>query len=375
MSDVGMNDAARFAADADDRVLADALCALGMRYDAAPRFPKDSLRALAGHGLHRRFAPIASGGTAFADEEARYAALHDALRFVGRCDLSVGRLFEGHINALLLYDWYGTDSQQAWLGQQLERGAWFGVWATEPPPGVRIRTEDGKAVLTGEKSFASGAGGLDYAVVTAAPEEGHRRMVVVAANEAVRADLSGWRVRGMRASVSGRYDLSAYAVDRQALLGKAGDYDRDPRFTAGAWRFCAVQLGGIEALLIEARAGMRDAFRQDPVQRARFADAVIAMRTAGMWTAHAAQAAAREEADAVPLVRMTRSVVEQAGFAVMEAAARLIGTRSSFDGERIDKIMRDLSLYLRQSGNDHARDEAGKAFLDRDCWSAEDRLW
>ncbi len=179
----------------------------------------------------------------------------------------------------------------------------------------------------------------------------------------------------MRASASGRYDLDGIAVDDTMLLGEPGDYDLEPRFTAGAWRFCAVQLGGIEGLLAEVRAGMNAATRGEPVQRARFAEAIVATRTAGFWLAEAAERFAHASPDAVAVARMTRGVVERAGLDVMEAAARLLGTRSAFDGERADKIIRDLSLYLRQGGPDHARDEAARAWLDRDPWREEDRLW
>lgn len=72
-------------------------------------------------------------------------------------------------------------------------------------------------------------------------------------------------------------------------LGAPGDYDRDPRFAAGAWRFCAVQLGGVEALLSTVQATIRDAVRGDPVQRARFAGACVAMRNAGFWVHEAAR--------------------------------------------------------------------------------------
>jgi alkylation response protein AidB-like acyl-CoA dehydrogenase len=159
------------------------------------------------------------------------------------------------------------------------------------------------------------------------------------------------------------------------LLGSPGDYDRDPRFTGGGWRFCAAQLGGIEALLVEIRSAFDRARAADPVQRARFGSAVVATRTAGFWVAEAAARAADEDTDAAVLALMTRGVVEDAGFAVMEAAHRVLGTRSAFDGERSDKIIRDLSLYLRQGGPDHARDRAAMAFIDHDCWAPVDILW
>jgi alkylation response protein AidB-like acyl-CoA dehydrogenase len=354
--------------------LMDDLVELGARHDAAPTFPFASLRRLRDAGLHRRFAPPAAGGEPWDDARAQHHALRDALRFVGRADLSLGRLYEGHVNALTLFGWYATRDQLGWLARQLDCGAWFGVWATEASPGVGL-TLPPDAQLTGAKTFASGAGGLGFAIVTAAPHASERRLVVVPADDPARTDASRWRVRGMRASVSGRYDLTDLPVSTDMLLGAPGDYDREPRFTAGAWRFCAVQLGGIEALLAETRSAMGETARADPIQRARFADAVAATRTAGFWVREAADRAADEHPDAAEIARMTRGVVERAGLDVMEAAARILGTRSAFDGERVDKIVRDLSLYLRQGGPDHARDKAAQAWLDHDCWREDDRLW
>ncbi|MGF7154746.1 acyl-CoA dehydrogenase [Novosphingobium gossypii] len=355
--------------------IVDHLARLGARYDAAPGFPVESMSTLIESGHHRRFAPDASGGQTFADEAARCRTMAQALREVGRGDLSVGRLYEGHVNALSLLDWYGTPDQHRWLARALDRGAWLGVWATEPPRGTRLTQEEGGASLVGEKVFASGAGGLDYALVTAASEDQARRLVIVPASEKARTDLSGWRVRGMRASVSGRYVLDGMTVDPIMLLGEPGDYDRDPRFTAGAWRFCAVQLGGIEALVTEVRRAMGETAREDPVQRARFAKAVVAMRTAGFWVAEAAQRFASGHEDCLAVALLTRGIVEDAGFAVMEAAARILGTRSAFDGERADKIIRDLSLYLRQAGPDYARDQAARRLLEQNVWDESDRLW
>lgn len=354
--------------------IVDQLAILGARYDAAPNFPVESMAALISSGHHRRFAPQTCGGEVFGDETIRCAMMARALRQVGRGDLSIGRLYEGHVNAMSLFGWYATPDQLRWLANALDRGAWFGVWATEPSPGVRL-TQKAPLSLVGEKMFASGAGGLDFALVTAAGNGQERRLVIVPGNEKARTDLSGWRVRGMRASVSGRYSLEGVPVDPLMLLGEPGDYDRDPRFTAGAWRFCAAQLGGIEALVAEIRRSMREATRDDPMQRARFADAVVAARTAGFWVAEAAQHFAAGDDNAVAIARLTRGIVEDAGFMVMEAAARILGTQSAFDGQRADKIIRDLSLYLRQAGPDQARDEAARGLLDHDIWDEGDRLW
>jgi alkylation response protein AidB-like acyl-CoA dehydrogenase len=352
------------------------LAELGARYDAAPVFPSESMRCLAATGLHRHFAPSASGGIAFDDVDTQYRTLMEVLRIIGRADLSIGRLYEGHVNALALFGWYGLPDQMAHLARELHEGAFYGVWATEPAPGVSIQTSNGgQRLLKGAKCFASGAGGLKHAIVTAQAAGSERQLVIVRADDTERTDVSQWRVRGMRATTSGLYDLNGMGIDEADLLGLPGDYDRDPRFTTGAWRFAAVQLGGIEGLLTETRLAMPEAARNDPLQRAKFADCVAATRTAYLWVRECALRAAREDADGPAFARMTRGIVERAALDVMELAARIVGTRSAMDGQRIDKIIRDLSLYLRQAGPDHARDQAALAWLDHDAWGEGDRLW
>ncbi|KAK0360707.1 hypothetical protein LTR94_026257 [Friedmanniomyces endolithicus] len=170
----------------------------------------------------------------------------------------------------------------------------------------------------------------------------------------------------MRATVSGRYDLSGLSA--LMWLGGPGDYDREPRFTSGAWRFTAVQLGGVEALLAAMHEALSPAARADAIQRARFVDAVVATRTAHLWVKKAALCAQAEVEEAGDIARTVRGVVERAALDVMELAARATGTRSAFDGERLDKITRDLSLYLRQAGPDYAKDVAASAWLERDLW-------
>ncbi|WP_454797999.1 acyl-CoA dehydrogenase family protein [Novosphingobium lindaniclasticum] len=357
--------------------IASRLADLGAGYDAAPAFPAESIRCLVSAGLHCDFAPPASGGMTFSNAVDRQFALMNVLRIVGRADLSLGRLYEGHVNALALFGWYGSARQHARLRRDLEHGAFYGVWATEPQPGVSIAFRDGGSyALKGSKCFASGAGGLANAIVTAqAPGSALRQLVIVPANDPARADVSQWRVRGMRATISGLYDLAGVVVGEPDLLGSAGDYEREPHFTTGAWRFTAVQLGGMEALLAETRLAMTETARGDPLQRGRFADAVAAVRTAYLWVRECALRAAREDEDGPAFVRMTRGVVERAAFDMMELAARIVGTRSAMEGQRIDKITRDLSLYLRQAGPDHARDQAALAWLDQDVWGDQDTLW
>jgi alkylation response protein AidB-like acyl-CoA dehydrogenase len=331
----------------------------------AEDFPATRIDDLRAAGLLAAFRTVAPG-----EDTTRFARV---LRLIGGADLSVGRLYEGHVNAAQLVHAYGDETQRAVLTRDLAAGRLMGVWNTEPPPGMTVtRTAEG-AVLDGAKTFASGAGHLDRVLITARDEGGAKQMILAdVAHERQRADNSRWKVRGMRGTVSGRFDFTGMAVDASALIGAPGDYEREPRFSAGAWRFTAVQLGAVEALVRLLRDHLVTTGKgDDPVQRLRFGRCVIATRSAGMWVERAAQLAQDQAAEAIPFVLMTRGIVEEAGLAVMEAAARGVGTASFFDGDPIDRITRDLGLYLRQPVPDQACDRAAAAWLAADQWGAE----
>lgn len=336
--------------------------------DAEGAFPAVKMQALRDAGALAAFAVIAPG--------AETAALTDALRLIGGADLGLGRIFEGHVNAAQLVHAYGDDAQRAALADDLAAGMLFGVWATGPAPEMRIVTDEGGWRLVGEKSFATGAGWLDRVLITVRDPDGAKRLVFVDLRGAgERVDLSGWTVRGMKGTGSGRFDFDGMVVPDNALIGGPDLYEREPRFSGGAWRFTAVQLGGVEALVRQYRDHLVQAGKSgDPIQRARFAACVVAARSAGLWVARAAEATEQGADNAVALVLMTRGVVEEAGLLAMEAAARAVGTASFFTGNRIDRITRDLGLYLRQPVPDQARDRAAAAWLEHDCWG-EDEWW
>jgi alkylation response protein AidB-like acyl-CoA dehydrogenase len=338
-------------------------------------FPSGAVAALKRCGALSAFAPPSAGGIAFDDRAQYVETLFNSLRLVGRADLSLGRIFEGHVNGVKLIEWYGDAQQNALMAADLQLGGLFGVWATEPKPGVALVEGNGRTSLIGAKSFATGAGFVRRAIVTAGIAGGGRQMVMIRGDEKDRADASGWRVRGMRATQSGLYTVSNMAAPPTALLGQPGDYEREPRFTGGAWRFTAVQLGGIErvvTLLRDAlRAGGAD---QDPVQRAQFGDAVAPARSAWLWVRKAASAVEALEPDAATIVLMTRGVVERAALDVMEIAQRGAGTRAFSADSALDRVLRDLGLYLRQAGPYQARDRAVQSWLERDPWG-ESAWW
>jgi alkylation response protein AidB-like acyl-CoA dehydrogenase len=342
-----------------------AIASRAATYDSAGIYPSKDLDTLREAGLLHTFSRSV---------EPEVAVLMNVLRAIGRANLSVGRIYEGHINGAKLIAWHGSAPQNARLASDVEAGHVFAVWATEA--GVSLYPAGTRWRLEGTKTFATGAGHVDSALITARLPDQRKQLVWVRLRDKDgRHDHSPWQVRGMRATVSGSFDFSGMPVAASDFVGQPGAYEAEPRFTAGAWRFTAVQLGGVEALLKLLREHLTGSgAADDPIQRARFAEAVTATRSAALWVEKAAVMAEALDPDSVPLTLMTRGVVENAGLLVMETVARTIGTRAFFTSNPADRIARDLGLYLRQAMPDQARDRAALAWLSADRWQS-DPLW
>ena len=335
--------------------------------DEAGTFPVADIDELRRAGLLRLFARSL---------ESDALDLTRTLRSIGRANLSVGRIYEGHVNGAKLVAWYGTAAQNRQLEAEIDAGHVFAVWATESPPGVAMHRDGGGWRLEGAKSFATGAGHVDSALITARlPDQRKQLLWMRLGGESGRDDASAWRVRGMRATVSGTFDFTGMRVTDDDRVGEPGAYEQEPRFTAGAWRFTAVQLGGVEALLMLLRDHLRTSGAdKDPIHRARFGQAVISARNAALWVDKAAVMAEALDPNSIPLTLMTRGVVEDAGLLLMDTVARTMGTRAFFTRQPADRIARDLGLYLRQAMPDQARDRAASAWLEEDRWR-DDLLW
>ncbi len=145
--------------------LIDAIAADAAARDADGRFPAAAFSALAAAGMVAH-PPL---------EQARIVELLRLLADVGRGDLSVGRIYEGHVNSLLLIGSYGTARQIEHFNGVAAGNGLFGVWNTDMPDDP-LRLEGGR--LLGKKNFSSGVDGLAHAIVTV-PDRDRRRMIVV----------------------------------------------------------------------------------------------------------------------------------------------------------------------------------------------------
>jgi alkylation response protein AidB-like acyl-CoA dehydrogenase len=365
---------ARQLQDRKNRLLADvANLVPDMQYraldlDRSGDFPRHDIELLRRLGALAAPLPTALGGLGMGTEPEGEPALLKVLRLLGRGNLCVGRLYEGHVNALRLIVRYGTAAQARSAGDAALAGHLFGLWATDAPDmPLRITAE---AELQGAKVACSGAGHATRALVTARPPRGEACMLVVRLAPGERADVSGWDPHGMRATASGRVTLDGLSISAEDLIGEPGAYLRQPDFSAGAWRTSAVTLGGLEALVAEMRSQLVARGRHDaPSQRARIGEALMAEETVRLWICQAARLAETNDADPADVanyVNLARLAAESACLDAIRVVQRALGLAAFQRGTLAELLFRDLATYLRQPAPDGALAEAAAHFTHRD---------
>jgi alkylation response protein AidB-like acyl-CoA dehydrogenase len=344
-------------------------------YDEDGAYPAEDVAALHECGLASAVLPKKSGGV-----ELSGLDLNEALQSIGSGSLPLGRLFEGHVNALELVLRYGKPDQVDLIAEDIRRGKLFGVWNTDDTNNPLLVHRRGRYRLVGRKILASGAGHIERPLVTATDEEGRRLMVIPKLHAFDQADLSSWRAHGMRASATGAVDFTGLEVDPIEIVGRAGDYERQPWFSGGAWRFAAVQVGGMQRLFDLLRRHLQETNRgRDAHQAARLGKSAMAIETARLWVAHAASIMAappdsRAPEQRVAYVDLARLAVETAAMDLMQLVQRSVGLRAFLRPNPIERISRDLATYLRQPGPDRALTDAAAWLLLPQPVAAQD-LW
>ena len=322
------------------------------------------------HALH------ASG----CDLDGRRATLYPLLRVlhaVGYVDQSLGRVYEGHVNALHLILTWGTPEQQARWASDAAEGHIFGVWNTEAGDGVHLHPDAaGQEVrLSGAKTFGSGAGTLTRVIAPGALPEGAWQMTVVPLDRApVTIDSSWWKPMGMEASASGKVTFDDVRITTDDLLGQPGVYHRQPWFAGGAVRFAAVHLGGAEALLDAARRFLQQLKRtEDPYQRQRFGRAAGAIASGHAWLRYAAERVDLDpclQHDDASIARtllaanMTRLAIADICLQVADLVQHAVGARGLMQPVGIEQRLRDLLFYVRQPAPDSVLANVGTTVLD-----------
>ena len=329
-----------------ERVAADASAR-----DAAPVFPEGPFRDLASARVLGMTAPGPAGdrGVSFGEEWR-------VLRAVAGADGSVGRILDGHFNAV---ERVGVLAPEPLRSAELEAVAAgelrLGVWGADPIPGEGepARLSDDGSRVSGVKTFCSGSTGLDRALVLVRRPDGTPGPPLVAyvdLSEGIEVDTGWFKAHGMRCSESHRIVFDGTPV--LAVLGEPGELLREPFFSRDAVR-TAVTWAGIADLAVDSALDVLAA-----KSASREPDDLVSLAAGRMLTARGTNdrwlefAAARADADPGASLSdfstQLREAVASGCRSILDEAARAVGSLPFATAGPLDRAKRDLELFLLQ---------------------------
>ncbi len=337
-----------------------AIAADAARLDREPAFPAAAFAA-----LERAGALTATIGAARAGEPV--AAEWELLRRVAAADASVGRVLDGHLNAIERLE-VAADPQlrERELALVEGGGRLLGVWGADPGPGegppARLVESDDGLILRGVKTFCSGAGGVDAALVMVGSDDPQPPRLALVACAGVEIDRGWYRAAGLRASESHRVVFDDAPV--LGVLGEPGELVREPWFSRDAMRTAASWTGMVDAAAEAALDELAERRRDDPLA-ALAAGRIVALHgTVEAWLRRAAAAADSDPAPRSTATAM-RAEIDRAAKALLETAAAACGSHPFVTGGRLDRARRDLETFLLQHRLDPLLAKLGAAELER----------
>jgi len=306
----------------------------------------------AGASLYTSITNVLASGVL---DDDRPVELARTLVALAEANLPVARLAEGHVNARQLLDLHAPSV--------VPDGAILGIWGADGDDPVKAAGDQ----LSGCKRYASGLGVVTHALVTVAHGD-TSRLALVEANDPARCRPECWDMLGMRATVSGEFDVTGL---RPSWIGAPGAYHAEPTFVGGVWRIAALQLGGTMGLLGATRDYLAGLGRLDAdAQVARLAGPLArALAAFGLVERSAKVAQGKEGAvdpdRSVALSIQARLLTEDLAQDTIAAVERSVGLPHFAQGSETGRMARDLATYCRQVARDAMELRAGRTLLGR----------
>lgn len=278
--------------------------------------------------------------------------LVSSLIALGRTDIPLARLVEGHIDALRIL---------AEAEVEPAAGSLYGVWASRSyATGLRATSAQHGWRLTGTLRFASGAGVLDRALVPVWSGEDTHVLLDMPVNTWP-VDTTQWRTSAMAVSRSHTIELDGLDASAECRVAADNWYLDRPGFFPGGVGVAAVWAGGgarildlVHAAVASAPPAPTRALRLGHM-RTELAAAVTLVHAGADRLAALLADDPEAPGDTSQLREVSTEVRAGVAAAVLrlcEHARRIVGPAGLAYDEDLTRGLHDLELYVRQQNAD-----------------------
>lgn len=357
-------------------------------YDRTATFPIEDFDDLFAAGLNAPTIPREYGGLGLGPYRGDVFTLWMMTKEIAKADLSLARCWEGHANSLVLLDGLADDAQRRrWFSGIVERNETWVAWSGEPQArasgeqvrfGTTVEVVDGGFVLNGTKAFCTSAGGARWALLLVNPAgPGGARHASAEAAETVlllacdlqdptiRIDGSWWDPIGMRATVSHAVHFDNTFIAEENLVGAPGQYLRDGWQTCFVPHYASSFLGAAEAAFEYGLDFIRHQNKtDDPYVQHHVAKMALNVETMHLWLRHIATLwESGRYAEAQAAGSRIRHLGEHLATETVDHCVRACGARALNRPSPIERIVRDLTIYVRHDNDDQVLATIGRQVL------------
>jgi alkylation response protein AidB-like acyl-CoA dehydrogenase len=356
-------------------------------YDRTGAFPDADFHDLFAAGLNAPTIPVEYGGLGLGPVQRRTHPLWMMTAELAKADLSLARCWEGHANSLMLVDALATDAQRAqWFEGVVERGEKWVGWSGEPQApkpgearrfGTTVTRTEGGWVVNGSKAFATSATGADWAILMVNPagpggarhlsgaDDSLLLLACQLAHPSITVDTAWWDPVGMRATASHVVRFDHTPIPDAWAIGEPGGYIREGWHPALIPHYAASFLGAAEGVYAYAFEYIqRQTKGGDPYVQQRVGRMAVDIDTAHLWLAHVATLWDTDRhSQARAAGTRARHLIEHLALATVDNCIRACGARSLIRPSPVERVLRDLTFYVRHDNDDHILATIGRAAL------------
>src|SRR5665213_1482081 len=278
-------------------------------------------------------------------------------------DLSLGRLAEGHGDALAILAEAGM--------QPLGELAIYGVWAARSREGgTSAERVKGGWQLSGQKEFCSGTGIIDRALVTADTIEGYRLFDVSLEDNVRGVKENSWPAVGMANSASQTLEFGGLIVREEQEVGEPDFYTKRPGFWFGAAGVASCWYGGALGLVNSLMNSLAESPSEQVLAGVGNAVAQIeSMRELLKSTADAIDRDPKDDEERAHYrALVVRQVVHDAATNVLARVGAAGGARPLCHDLEQSRRAADLFVYLSQHHGGSDAIELGRLVREEGWW-------
>jgi len=288
--------------------------------------------------------------------EGQSAARLTFLTTVGRDDLSLARLIEGHLDATQIL-------REA--KRPVDKQALYAIWASGGPADSLHITQTARTAsgleLTGTKPFCSGSDIVDRALIYIYPNEQLVEVDMQAVGAVGRIDFDGkaWEAPTFSETHTWNVALRRFPITQDNYIGGYKWYFERPGFCLGALGPAACWTGGAMALVDSVRQRtLKDGHAK--AHLGAMAALVCSMQSLLRWGAQQIDAdPTNKSGQLFPSALVVRHQIERGCTEILDRFGRTLGPRPyAFERDNSRRIA-ELTLYIRQCHAERDLEELG----------------